>query len=115
MQFDHFVDFLVTHVLAKLLKSKLDVRSCNPAAVVCVELLEDCLQPLVGEEFLSVNRGCQELAPVDLPIALVVELFDHILDLLLAHLCIFGLEVGSEILRVDHPVLVLVHLLENLT
>jgi len=79
----YLCDLLIAHVLTEFLERKLDVLGGNVATVVSVELLVDGLQSLFRQELLGVDRGGKELAPVDLAIALVVQFFDHVVNLLL--------------------------------
>ena len=82
---NHGLHLLDTTLMPKLLKCILDVFSSDVAGVVGVELMEDGSESLVSQEGRCVQRGRQEFAPVDLAVALVVNLFDHISDLFLAH------------------------------
>ena len=82
---NHGLHLLDTTLMPKLLKCILDVFGSDVAGVVGVELMEDGSESLVSQEGRCVQRGRQEFAPVDLAVALVVNLFDHISDLFLAH------------------------------
>lgn len=85
MCFDYLLDFLFIYAVADLLERIYDVIVGYYAVVVSVELMEDCLEPLLSEEFLDVNRRCQKLTVVNLLITKVVQLRDDVLDFLTAH------------------------------
>ena len=53
----HLFDFFVRHYSAEFFKSVLDVAVREKARVVCVELLEDCMQTLVCQKLLEVDSS----------------------------------------------------------
>ena len=100
--------------MAELLERELDVLGSQLASVVGVELLEDSPQPVICQELLNVDCGGEELAIVDLAVALIVDLVYHIFDLLVRHAELLLLKVVTELLCVDHASAISIHLLEHL-
>ena len=82
---DKFFDLGPGNLLAQLLKRVVQVVLRDVPAVVRVELLENGAQPRVAQESLHVDSRADELRVVDLAVARVVHLRDHLLDLLAAH------------------------------
>ena len=82
MLHDHLVDLSSVHLTTELLHRQLNVLLCDLARRVCVKLVEDGLQTRLCQELLDVDRGSQELTIIDLFVVVVVDLINHVLDLL---------------------------------
>ncbi len=101
--------------LAQLLKRNSDVIGGDLISFVGVKLVENCPQPLVREELLRVDGRVEELAVIDLAVTVVVDLFDQLLNLYVAHIYVLLLNVLAQLSCVNHALTVLVHLLKDLS
>ena len=80
MFFNHIFDFIARYLLTQLLHCKVDVFFGDLTRVVCVKLLEDGLHFLFRHESTYIYGCGQELTVIDLAVAMVVNLLNHLLD-----------------------------------
>merc|ERR1712127_131759 len=84
---NHFLELLIRHPLPKLLRHALEVLEGDLPCLVVIEEAE-CLQDLVLRVPIQdlVRHHLQELLVLNRPAAIVVDVRDHLLDLLLLRL-----------------------------
>merc|ERR1740123_1370776 len=99
---DHFLELLVGHPLAELLGDPLQVLEGDLACLVVVEEaegLEDLVLWVAVQDL--VRHHLQELFVAYRPTAVVVDIGDHLLDLLLLRLEPQGTHGNLELLGID--------------
>mmetsp|Transcript_32998 Transcript_32998/g.109007 ORF Transcript_32998/g.109007 Transcript_32998/m.109007 type:complete len:213 (+) Transcript_32998:265-903(+) len=99
---DHLLQLLVRHVLAELLGHPLEVRERDLARVVVVKEAEG-LEDLFSRVLLAhlLGHHLQELVELDRPRAVLVDLVNHLFDLLLLGLKAERAHRHLELLGID--------------
>merc|ERR1719428_1707607 len=99
---DHLLELLVRHPLAELLGHPLQVLEAALAGLVIIEQaegLKDLVLRVAVQDLLRHHR--HELRELDRARAVVVDVLDHLLDLLLLRLEAKSAHRNLELLRVD--------------
>merc|ERR1719198_1896340 len=113
---DHVLELLVVDVLTELLGNTGKVAEGNLVGVVVIEQLEDLLDVLAGVLLAHLaSHHLEELAELDGAVAVVVDVGDHLLELLVLDLEAKGTHGGLELADVDGAGLVTVEEVEGLT
>merc|ERR1719198_1512920 len=100
---DHVLELLVVDVLTELLGNTGKVAEGNLVGVVVIEQLEDLLDVLAGVLLAHLaSHHLEELAELDGAVAVVVDVGDHLLELLVLDLEAKGTHGGLELAHVDH-------------
>ena len=85
---ERVLDIFLRNFFTQFLHGELDVSCTNLSVVVCVELLEDCIQFLLAsmtlEETFCMHCCCNELTIVYLMSACRVDSFDDLFCLFLS-------------------------------
>merc|ERR1739848_684367 len=113
---DHVLELLLIDVLTELLGHTAQVAEGDLASVVIVEELEHLLDVLAGVLLAHLaSHHLEELTELDGTVAVVVNVGDHLLELLLLDLEAEGTHGGLELADVDGAGLVTVEEVEGLT
>merc|ERR1719161_3211754 len=99
---DHLLQLLVRHPLPKLLRDALEVLERDLSGLVVIEepeRLEDLVLRVTVKDLLRHHR--HELRKFDGPRPIIVDVLDHLLDLLLLRLEAKSAHGDLELLRVD--------------
>ena len=115
MLHDHLVDLSDVHLAAQLLHGQLDVLLSDLARRVSVELVKDGLQARISQELLDVDCCGQELTIVDLFVVMVVDLINHVLDVLTTLSHVLRHQYIVQLLGSDHSSAILIDSLELCT
>merc|ERR1719515_311916 len=112
---DHLLELLLRHPLPKLLRHALQILEGDLSRLVVIEEPE-CLQDLVLRVPVQdlVRHHLQELLVLDRPAAVVVDIRDHLLDLLLLWLETQSAHRHLQLLGVDRATTVGVKEVEGL-
>merc|ERR1712093_704262 len=99
---DHVLELLIIDGLTKLLSNACEVSEGDLVSGVVVEELEDLLDVLAGIllSHLASHHG-KELSELDGAVAVVVDVGDHLLELLVLDLEAEGAHGGLELTHVD--------------
>merc|ERR1711987_22619 len=99
---DHVLELLLVDVLAELLCDAAQVAQGDLAGVVVIEQLEHLLDVLTGVLLTHLaGHHLQELLEFDRTVAVVVDVGDHLLQLLLLDLEAEGAHGGLELTHID--------------
>merc|ERR1719407_327857 len=113
---DHVLELLIVDVLTELLSNTGEVAEGDLVGVVVVEELEHLLDILAGVLLAHLGgHHLEELAELDGAIAVVIDVGDHLLELLVLDLEAKGTHGGLELADVDGAGLVTVEEVEGLT
>merc|ERR1719164_162536 len=112
---NHFLELLIRHSLPELLSHALQILEGDLSCLVIIEEPE-CLQDFVFGVPVQdlVRHHLQELFVLDRPAAIVIDIRDHLLDLLLLRLETQGTHGHLQLLRVDGAAAVGVEKVEGL-
>merc|ERR1711881_291563 len=100
---DHVLELLIVDVLTELLSNTGEVAEGDLVGVVIVEQLEHLLDVLAGVLFAHLtSHHLEELGELDGAVAVVVNIGDHLLELLVLDLEAQGTHGGLELTNVDH-------------
>merc|ERR1719182_387101 len=101
---DHVLELLLVDVLTELLGDTAQVAEGDLAGVVVIEQLEHLLDVLAGVLLTHLaGHHLEELAELDGAVAVVVNVGDHLLELLLLDLEPEGAHGGLELTDIDGP------------
>merc|ERR1711977_438888 len=100
---DHVLELLIVDVLTELLSHASEVAEGDLVCVVIVEQLEHLLDVLAGVLLAHLaSHHLEELDELDGAVAVVVDVSDHLLELLVLDLEAEGTHAGLELTNVDH-------------
>merc|ERR1719409_2498658 len=100
---DHVLELLIVDVLTELLSHAGEVAEGDLVGVVVIEELEHLLDILAGVLLAHLaGHDAQDLRELDSAVAVVVDVGDHLLQLLVLHLEAKGAHGGLELTDVDH-------------
>merc|ERR1712076_133939 len=100
---DHVLELLIVDVLTELLSNTGEVAEGDLVGVVIFEQLEHLLDVLAGVLLAHLaSHHLEELGELDGAVAVVVNVGDHLLQLLVLDLEAKGTHGGLELTDVDH-------------
>merc|ERR1711868_180837 len=100
---DHVLELLIVDVLTELLSHAGEVAEGDLVGVVIIEELEDLLDVLTGVLLAHLaGHHLEELGELDGAVAVVVNVGDHLLELLVLDLKAEGTHGGLKLTDVDH-------------
>ena len=113
---DHVLELLIIDVLTELLSHAGEVAEGDLVGVVVIEELEHLLDVLTGVLLAHLaGHHLKELGELDGAVAIVVDVGDHLLELLVLDLEAKGTHGGLELTHVNGARLVIVEQVESLT
>merc|ERR1711977_573319 len=113
---DHVLELLIVDVLAELLSHASEVAEGDLVGVVVVEQLEHLLDVLAGVLLAHLaSHHVQEFGELDGAVAIVVDVSDHLLELLVLDLEAKGTHGGLELTHVNGTGSISVEKAESLT
>jgi len=100
---DHVLELLIVDVLTELLSNTGQVAEGDLVGVVIVEQLEHLLDVLAGVLLAHLGgHHAKELGELDGAVSVVIDVLDHLLQLLVLHLKAKGTHGGLELTDIDH-------------
>lgn len=104
------VQLVLRNLVAHFRQCRHNILARNVSRIVSIELVEDGIQLVLVEEGFHVEGSCEELRVIDFVITKVIDFFDNLLDLVIRHVQVHGLNSLLELLSRDLTRIVLIDL-----